>query len=104
MRQIVESPPSPMVMRRAEDGLLIEINEAAAQSVGFSRAELLGTRTVDFYVDPDEREALMAILRSQRIARQHELRVRHRDGHPAPSGPVRPARWGGVRRAADGYR
>ncbi|MGC8855074.1 MAG: PAS domain-containing protein, partial [Halothiobacillaceae bacterium] len=91
MRQIVESLPSPMVMRRAEDGLLIEINEAAAQSVGFSRAELLGTRTVDFYVDPDEREALMAILRSQRIARQHELRVRHRDGHPAPSGPVRPA-------------
>lgn len=78
LRQIVESLPSPMVMSRAEDGRVIEINEAAAQSVGFSRAELLGARTVDFYVDPHEREALMATLRSQGIVRQHELRVRHR--------------------------
>lgn len=57
LRQIVESLPSPMVMSRAEDGLLIEIKEAAAQSVGFSRGELPGARTADFYVDPDERGA-----------------------------------------------
>jgi diguanylate cyclase (GGDEF)-like protein/PAS domain S-box-containing protein len=80
LRQIVESLPSPMVMSRAKDGLLVEINEAAAQSLGFSRGELLGARTVDFYVDPDEREALMATLQSQGIARQHELRIRHPDG------------------------
>jgi diguanylate cyclase (GGDEF)-like protein/PAS domain S-box-containing protein len=80
LRQIVESLPSPMVMSRAEDGLLIEINDAAAHTVGFSRGELLGSRTVDFYVDPGERDALLTTLRDQGIARQHELRVRHRDG------------------------
>jgi diguanylate cyclase (GGDEF)-like protein/PAS domain S-box-containing protein len=69
-----------MVMSRAEDGLLIEINDAAAHTVGFSRGELLGSRTVDFYVDPGERDALLTTLRDQGIARQHELRVRHRDG------------------------
>ncbi|HET19445.1 MAG TPA: diguanylate cyclase, partial [Chromatiales bacterium] len=81
LRQIVESLPTPMVMSRAKDGLVVEINEAAAHCFGFRRDELLGARTVDFYVDPEERDVMLARLHEHGVVRQHELRTRHRDGH-----------------------
>ena len=74
-----------MVISRAEDGLIRDINENGLRLVARQRHEVVGKRSGDLgiYLDPKDRESSMAMLKQQGKLRDHELRFRR------PSGEIR---------------
>ncbi|MEK7408972.1 MAG: PAS domain S-box protein [Acidobacteriota bacterium] len=71
------------VYRATLDGRLLECNEACARIFGFSSAEeLLRCRTVDFYVDPADRDRFIRQILQTRTLTNFEVRLRRKDGSP----------------------
>jgi len=64
------------------DQRILEVNDAFVQLSGYGRDELVGARSVDFCVEPDRRDELMAILREAGSVRDFEVRLRRKDGQP----------------------
>ena len=72
------------VYRSTLDGRLLDCNEAFLKIVGFeSREELLSRRTTSLYADPKERSRLVDRILAEGLVRNHELRLRRRDGREA---------------------
>jgi len=73
------------VLRTSWDGEILDCNHALAQTMGYASADevrALGLRASDFYFDAEERQAFLQGLKSKTAGSNHELRLRHRDGHP----------------------
>ncbi|MFO7593108.1 MAG: EAL domain-containing protein [Pseudomonadota bacterium] len=67
--------------RTDTDGILIYITAMAEQSLGYTTRELLGTPLADYYVDPEERNALFrALKKNNGVVRNVITRLRHKDG------------------------
>ena len=64
------------------DGAMIDCNDAWARMLGYTREEIRGREAKDFYVNPDEREALKAELAQAGTLRTCELQLRRKDGTP----------------------
>ena len=73
------------VLRTSWDGEILDCNRALAQFMGYTSIDevrALGLRASDFYFDAEERQAFLQGLKSKTAGSNHELRLRHRDGHP----------------------
>jgi len=58
------------------DGILLDLNQAAVQGLGFdSKEQAVGQSVLHFYVNPDDRQALVAELRAKGFAEGHELEL-----------------------------
>ncbi len=70
------------VYRTSADGRLESVNPALVSMLGFDRAEdvLALPSTVDLYVDPADRERVIATLLRDGIVRSAEYELRRRDG------------------------
>lgn len=64
------------------DQRILEVNDAFCELSGYGREELEGARTVDFYVEPERRDELMAALRGEGRVRDFEVLFRRKDGEP----------------------
>src|SRR5947207_1786214 len=63
------------------DGRIIDCNESLARLLGYdSREEVLGHNVRDFYVDPSDREKVLAGIEPGGTVDGRELRWRRRDG------------------------
>ncbi|MCR4438178.1 MAG: PAS domain S-box protein [bacterium] len=63
------------------NGRVLEANPALVAMFGFpSREELIGKRVQDLYIDPADREALLARLRSEGVVKRAEVPFRRYDG------------------------
>jgi len=64
------------------EGRILDVNERVLDILGYAREELIGRRVPDLrlYVDPTERDRLVARLVDGAPVRNHETRVRRRSG------------------------
>jgi diguanylate cyclase (GGDEF)-like protein/PAS domain S-box-containing protein len=62
------------------DGRFVEVNPAAAALLGYGREELLALRLAELYATPEDGEALALEMERAGVLREHEVRLRRRDG------------------------
>ncbi|MCA9270754.1 MAG: PAS domain S-box protein [Planctomycetales bacterium] len=79
-RVMCEANPGAVAISRLSDGSITYAKQRLAVMLGVERSALEGRPSVDFYVDPLQRESLLAALKSQRFTRDFELRLRRADG------------------------
>ena len=80
LRAVVDAAPVPLYISRAEDGLILYVNEPGAQLFGLPVKEILGHKTTDFYVEPGRREHLVAALEQQGVVKDFPLEIRTSSG------------------------
>jgi PAS domain S-box-containing protein len=69
------------VFRASSDGRILECNPALAQLLGYPSPEpVLAMNAQDLYVDPADRERLLARLHPDETVTNHEVRWRRADG------------------------
>ena len=79
-RAIVDAAPIPLAISRLSDGLILHANAHLGPLFGLRPDEVRGRRSVDFYYDPAERDALLEMVRRDGYVRDYELRSRKVDG------------------------
>ncbi len=72
--------PVPAVVSRLEDDVLVAVNARAADVFGVPQQAAVGCRVTDFYVNPGDRERLVAQLRREGRADSLRLLIRRPDG------------------------
>lgn len=80
IRLIVESSPTPTIISRLKDGMIIFANDQLGRLVGYSKEELIGMNTPDFYYDREQREAVVEMLKRDGNLRDYEVRLKTSDG------------------------
>lgn len=76
------SSPAIMSLARLHDGVLFEVNDAFLNTTGYDREEVIGRSTVDLGIwsNLEDRESILADVRSHGYVRGREVKVRMRDG------------------------
>jgi len=74
--------PDAVAINRVEDGLYTEINQGYSQITGYTEQDLIGQTSVsvDIWVNPEDREKLVAVLKEQGVCRNLEAPFRMKDG------------------------
>lgn len=74
--------PVAMAITEIDAGTFIEVNTAFSQSTGFSRDEVIGSSSeaLGFFVDPEQRDRIVAQVRATGEAVAVEIEFRHRNG------------------------
>ncbi len=78
---LFHASPAPISVSRLSDGCVIDCNESILRLFGFRRDEFLGSSTLDRWVDPSQRQHLLARLATEGAVREWECRFHHKDGH-----------------------
>ena len=81
-RSILEAVPDSIAITRVEDGRYLQVNEAFCQMRGYSREEVLGRTQLDLnlYVNKEDREHLIKILKEKGEINGFEVQYRKKDG------------------------
>ena len=72
--------PDAIMITSGSDGRFVEVSDAVERMTGYSRAELLGSSSVDFWVDSTARDHYRAQLQEQGRVVDLESRFRIRSG------------------------
>lgn len=74
--------PSAMCISNLSDGRFIDVNEVFANTLGYTREELIGHTSADInlWVNTDDRDALISAIMKKGQAKTLELRLRNRQG------------------------
>ena len=74
--------PNAVAISRQEDGVWVDINQAALDMFGYAREEAIGTSalSVNLWVDPSERQRIVAMLDRGEEVRSQEVQLRRKDG------------------------
>ena len=80
LRAIIETLPVPLMVVRRDDGLVLYANAWIETLAGYKGREMVGRRTVDFYIDADERIPYLQTLEANGEVSNHEIRIRAKDG------------------------
>jgi len=80
--QVFRTVPDTIVVSRARDGLLLDVNPGFETATGWSRAEAVGQSTLalDLWADQEARQAMVADLRASGEALDREFVFRRKDG------------------------
>ncbi|RTQ46801.1 PAS domain S-box protein [Hymenobacter gummosus] len=62
-------------------GYLTLLSPSVHDMLGYTPEELVGSHIANYYVHPEEREALLQQVQQQGEARNFEIEMRHKDGH-----------------------
>lgn len=75
---IIESfikAPHPLTITRAEDGTYVEVNEAAAKYIGFSREKLIGRKSTEVgTMQKEKRQMIIEEIKTNGYAKNIELK------------------------------
>lgn len=80
VRSILEASPVPVVMVRAEDGLIIYESPASRRIFGQMQQSGEPSYVADLYVNPDDRARYLAALREKGTVEGYEVLLRRADG------------------------
>ena len=69
-----------MIVTTDLEGKIVEFSRGGERILGYSRDEVRGMLASDFYVDPEEREMILDVLRSRGAVYNHETRLTRKDG------------------------
>jgi PAS domain S-box-containing protein len=74
--------PDALVISRVSDGLILEANDKFVSLSGYDRNEVIGKSTLDLgiYVNPADRQLMVAMLKEQNYVRDFEFAMRRRPG------------------------
>jgi PAS domain S-box-containing protein len=81
-RAIVEASPTPLLLSRIADGVILYANDRLEALIGAEPGTLMGRKTPDFYFDPSDRPQVLQTIQKQGYVRDMELRIRRVDGTP----------------------
>jgi diguanylate cyclase (GGDEF)-like protein/PAS domain S-box-containing protein len=81
-RTIFQTMVDAVVIRRASDGLFIEVNEAYLRITGFEREEVVGITTdqLSFFASDSDRQKMSEALHRNRNFRDLEMQFRKKNG------------------------
>jgi len=81
-RSILEAVPDSITITRVEDGRYLQVNEVFCQMRGYAREEVIGRTPFDLnlYVNMEDREHLIKILKEKGEINGFEVQYRKRDG------------------------
>jgi PAS domain S-box-containing protein len=81
-QQLFDLSPLPAVVSRLEDHTVLAVNASAAELVGVSVREAIGTSVSDYYADPAQRAALVERLRRDGRIDALRLQIKRNTGEP----------------------
>jgi len=81
-RLAFQTSPDSIAINRASDGMYLDINEGFTRGTGYTREDAIGKTSLglNIWYDPEDRERLLAGLRSTGFAENFEARFRAKDG------------------------
>ncbi len=76
------SNPAPLIITRLDDGRFLNVNDAFLLAFEYERAEVIGetVRSLNIYVDPEDRKNLIDKLQEQGALRGYESQARTKSG------------------------
>jgi len=79
---VFRASPTGIFVTRMTDGLFIEANEAYMQIIGYSADEVIGhtSSELNIWVNPEDRERIVGILREQGRIENSEVKFRRKNG------------------------
>jgi len=77
---ILESVTAPIVISRLSDSKVLYANQAMAQMERVDLNSMLSLRTIDFFVDPEDRNNVVARLQQHGQVSDYEVQLRRGDG------------------------
>lgn len=80
VRQVLEACPVPISMIRATDGRLLYESPAALQMLGVQPGEASTESVLDYYADPNDRDAYLAQVLARGAVEDYELQLKRADG------------------------
>jgi PAS domain S-box-containing protein len=63
------------------EGRILDCNQAFAEMLGYSRAELLKLNATELYISPEDRRKFQQQIDQSGFVRNFEISLRHKDGH-----------------------
>ncbi len=74
--------PEGLVITRLADGLILEVNDSFVSLSGYDQDEMIGKSTIDLglYVDPADRQRMLAILKERNYVRDFEFVIKRKSG------------------------
>jgi PAS domain S-box-containing protein len=83
-RKIFMTTPNAISLTRTSDGLVIDVNKGFEEIAGFKREQVIGKKStksfVDFWVNPSERDSMVAELNAGKDILHREFKFRRSDG------------------------
>lgn len=81
-RNLFENSQVGIFRTRLDDGLILDANQRFIEIMGFtSTAEVIGQKfTTEFYINPDDRQQLLAKIQQHGAVNNYEIPFRRRDG------------------------
>ncbi len=80
LRMIIEATPVAVVITELSTGIIVFVNATAGPLAGTSVAELVGQKMTNFYVNPEERKALVQLLNKEGQVDHCEVEFIRKDG------------------------
>jgi PAS domain S-box-containing protein len=81
-RAISESTPILMILSQRFDGSITYANSISSKRFGVEAQDLIGRTLQDFFVDPDDEQALLDLLIQHGMVINHEMQVQGVEGEP----------------------
>ncbi|MCT7979707.1 PAS domain S-box protein [Laspinema olomoucense] len=81
-RAIAQGTSVPLLISQISDGTIVYANELLGELLGMSLPQLIGQRTPDFYVNPQDRAVMLAQLRKEGFLSGYELHIKKANGTP----------------------
>ena len=69
-----------MIATTDTDGRIVEISKGGERILGYARDEIIGKRASDLYVDADERNKIIEVLKTKGAIHNHETMLLRKDG------------------------
>ncbi|MEM9419725.1 MAG: PAS domain-containing protein, partial [Planctomycetota bacterium] len=79
---IVQASPVPMILSKMESGLVISANHLMESILGYPAEELAGQISPNLYYNPEDRKAIVELVREKGSVQGLELWSRRKDGSP----------------------
>ena len=83
-RRILDTIEDAYAEVGAADGAILEISRSLEVISGYTREELVGKPITQFYVEPEARPRLMAVLAEQGVVRDYEVMLVNKAGQHVP--------------------
>jgi PAS domain S-box-containing protein len=77
-----QATPTPIVLTRLADGVIVSANEAFLKTSGYTEAEIVGQNvmSLNIYASPEQRDEYLGILRERGSVRDREQLLRTKSG------------------------
>ena len=86
-RKAFHSSPNLLAITKMEDDEIVNVNEGFLLTLGYTREDVIGKTTINLniWVDPDERNRFLNVLKEKKRAKEVEVQIRTKSGQILPT-------------------